>query len=171
MDFASALIIFVLYLIPLYIANATPILIHGKTPIDFNKKLFGKPVFGKGKTIIGAASGIIAGAAAGAVISIFVPFVIGVLPNYIFLAFMLGLGAILGDLTKSFFKRRYGIKSGEKWDFADQLDFVAGGIILSAIFARIPEWWVVIALLVATFFIHSATNFVAFRLKLKKVPW
>ncbi len=171
MDYILGLIILVLYLIPLYIANATPILIHGKTPLDFNKKLFGKPIFGKGKTIIGAASGIIAGAAAGAVISIFIPSVLEVLPNYIFLAFILGLGAILGDLVKSFFKRRYGIKSGEKWAVADQLDFVAGGIVLSALLTRMPEWWVIIALLVATFFIHSATNFVAFRLKLKKVPW
>jgi len=171
MDYIIGLIILILYFVPLYIANATPILIHGKTPLDFNKKLWGKPIFGKGKTIIGAASGIIAGAAAGAVIAIFIPAVLDIIPNYMFLAFMLGLGAILGDLLKSFFKRRYGIKSGEKWDFADQLDFVVGGVILSAIFARMPEWWVVVALLVVTFFIHSATNFVAFRLKLKKVPW
>jgi len=171
MDLVTAAILLALYLVPLYIANATPILIHGKTPLDFNKKLWGKPIFGKGKTIIGAASGIIAGAASGAVISIFIPFVLGVIPNYMFLAFMLGLGAILGDLIKSFFKRRYGIKSGEKWDFADQLDFVVGGIILSALFARMPEWWIVLALLIATFFIHSATNFAAYKLKLKKVPW
>jgi len=169
MDLTLA-IIFLLYIVPLYIANATPILIHGKMPLDLNKKLFGKPIFGKGKTIIGTISGIIAGTLAGALIAILFPYSLLLIPNYLELSFALAFGAILGDLAKSFFKRRFGIKSGEKWELADQLDFIVGGIIISAII-RIPEPGLVLVLLVATFFIHKGSNWVAHKLKLKKVPW
>jgi len=169
MDLTLA-IIFLLYIIPLYIANATPILIHGKVPLDLNKKLFGRPLFGKGKTIIGTVSGIAAGIIAGGLILVFFPYSLLVIPNYFGLAFALAFGAILGDLAKSFFKRRFGIKSGERWELADQLDFIIGGIVVSSLI-RIPELWLVIVLLVATFFIHKGSNWVAHKLKLKKVPW
>ncbi|MFA5125733.1 MAG: CDP-2,3-bis-(O-geranylgeranyl)-sn-glycerol synthase [archaeon] len=163
-------IIFLLYIVPLYIANATPILIHGKMPLDLNKKLFGKPIFGKGKTIIGTVSGITAGIIAGALIIILFPYSLLVIPNYLELSFALAFGAIFGDLAKSFFKRRFGIKSGERWELADQLDFIIGGIIISSLL-RVPELWLVLVLLIATFFIHKGSNWIAHKLKLKKVPW
>ncbi|MFA6065022.1 MAG: CDP-2,3-bis-(O-geranylgeranyl)-sn-glycerol synthase [archaeon] len=162
--------IFLLYVFPLYIANATPIIVHGKTQLDLGLKIFGKPILGKGKTIIGTLAGITAGTLAGAIIALIFPYVLIVIPNYFGLALFLSTGAILGDITKSFFKRRFGIKSGQQWVLADQLDFIVGGLIVSTFF-RIPEVWLVLVLLVATFFIHSASNYVAFKLKLKKVPW
>jgi CDP-2,3-bis-(O-geranylgeranyl)-sn-glycerol synthase len=174
MTYINLAIIFFLYALPLYVANATPILIHGKTPLDFNKRLFGQPIFGKGKTILGTAAGITAGTLIGALILIFFPSIVqALLPdiNYLYLSFTLAAGAILGDLVKSFFKRRFGIKSGQQWVLADQLDFIAGGLVLSALFIEIPAFWLTIVLLVTTFFIHSIANFIAFKLKLKKVPW
>lgn len=170
LDLINALLITFFYVAPLYIANSSPVIVHGHIPLDFNKKLFNEPIFGKGKTILGTIAGITAGTGVGTIIFILFPFVQNILPNYILLSFLLSLGAILGDLTKSFFKRRFHIKSGEKWELADQLDFVLGGIILS-IFVRIPEVWLVVLLLVATFFIHKSFNYIAFKLKLKSVPW
>ncbi|MCX6804272.1 MAG: CDP-2,3-bis-(O-geranylgeranyl)-sn-glycerol synthase [Candidatus Diapherotrites archaeon] len=164
------LVLFLLYLLPMYAANSIPVIVHGKTPLDFNFKLFGKPLFGKGKTIVGTFAGIIFGTIVGAVILLIFPYSISIIPEYLSLAFGLALGAIIGDLFKSFFKRRFGIKSGEKWDFADQLDFILGGLIISSVF-RVPEWWIVIALVIMTFFIHSSTNWVAYSWQLKKVPW
>ncbi len=169
-SFADPIIVILAYAVPLYVANSVPVIIHGKTPLDLNKKLWGSPLFGKGKTIIGTLAGIVTGTLAGAIITILSPYVLGLVPNYIEVAFYLALGAILGDLLKSFFKRRFGIKSGEKWDLADQLDFILGGLLLSCI-VRFPEYWVVVVLLVATFFIHRFTNWVAYLWKLKKVPW
>ena len=173
----DSVILFLLYVIPLYIANASPILIHGKTPLDLNKKVFGKPIFGKGKTIIGTIVGVLAGTLAGLLILIIFPYSLVLfpgstfqIPNYFWLAFLLSAGAILGDLAKSFFKRRFDIKSGEKWEMADQLDFIIGGIILS-ILIRVPELWLVVILLVTTFFIHKGANWAAHKLKLKSVPW
>jgi len=165
----SIIIIFV-YAVPLYVANSVPVIIHGKTPLDFNKMLWGSPLFGKGKTIIGTLSGITSGTLIGAIIALIFPYILVLIPNYIEVAFYLALGAILGDLVKSFFKRRFKIKNGEKWDLADQLDFILGGLVLSSI-ALVPEYWVVIVLFIATFFIHKFTNWIAYIWKLKKVPW
>ncbi len=159
-----------LYAIPLYVANSIPVVIHGKTPLDLNKKLWEKPLFGKGKTIIGTLAGITSGTLIAAILVLVSPHLLTLIPNYIELAFYLSLGAILGDLVKSFFKRRFGIKSGEKWDLADQLDFILGGLVLSCIVV-LPAYWIVIVLLIATFFIHRFTNWLAYIWKLKKVPW
>jgi len=163
-------ILICLYVFPLYVANSIPVIVHGRTPLDFNKKLFGKPIFGNGKTIVGFLAGVTAGTLVGAVITLIFPYSLLIVPNYIELAFFLALGALVGDLTKSFAKRRFGINRGEKWVFMDQLDFIVGGLVFSFI-ARFPELWIVVILFVATFFIHLAANWIAFELGLKKVPW
>lgn len=163
-------VLILMYVIPLYVANSIPVVVHGRTPIDLNRKLFGKPIFGKGKTIVGALAGIVSGTLIGAVTIIVFPYSLTLVPNYIELAFYLSIGAIVGDLVKSFFKRRFGIGRGEKWVLADQLDFILGGLAFSFI-ARFPDPWVVVVLFIATFFIHSGTNWGAYKLGLKKVPW
>lgn len=162
--------IYLMYVVPLYVANSFPVLLHGKLPLDFGAHLGGKPLFGKGKTILGTLVGIISGSLIGIIGLILFPQVLLIEPNYLALVFLLSLGAILGDLVKSFFKRRFGIKSGEKWVVADQLDFIFGGLILSA-FIRSPELWLVVLLLVTTFFVHSFMNWLAYKLNLKPVPW
>lgn len=153
----------------MYFANAAPIILHGKLPIDFGKKLFGERILGDGKTILGAFSGILIGVSAGSLVYFIIP-TAKIIPNYFLLIVSLSIGAILGDILKSFFKRRIKIKSGQQWAFADQLDFVIGGLVLSS-FVRMPEVEIVIILLVLTVFVHSATNYLAFKVKLKKVPW
>lgn len=42
---------------------------------------------------------------------------------------MLSLGALIGDLTESFIKRRIGFPPGASLPVADQLDFVAGALL------------------------------------------
>ena len=164
------ILLFFAYLVPMYCANATPILVHGTRPLDFGKKLGGKRVFGKGKTLVGTLAGIAGGTVAGALFMLAFPQTLQLVPGYLAFAFALSLGAIAGDTAKSFFKRRLGFESGQKWLIADQLDFIAGGLILSLLI-RVPEWQIVVVLLVVTAFIHLATNFAAYKLGLKKVPW
>ncbi|MEI7960939.1 MAG: CDP-2,3-bis-(O-geranylgeranyl)-sn-glycerol synthase [archaeon] len=164
------LIMILMYVVPLYIANSIPVVVHGRTPIDLNRKLFRKPIFGKGKTMIGALAGVTTGTLIGAIGVLVFPYSLTLIPNYIELAFYLSLGAIVGDLFKSFIKRRFGIERGEKWVIWDQLDFIIGGLIFSFI-VRFPEPWIALTLFVATFFIHSGTNYLAFKFGLKKVPW
>ncbi|MDD3160066.1 MAG: CDP-2,3-bis-(O-geranylgeranyl)-sn-glycerol synthase [Candidatus ainarchaeum sp.] len=158
------------YVIPMYIANSSPVIIHGKTPIDFGKNFKGKRILGNGKSIVGAIAGIFCGTIAGLVFSLIFPSIFIVIPNYLFFAFILSIGAISGDIIKSFFKRRMGIESGKEWIIADQLDFVVGAIALSLII-RIPEWQIIVCLLIFTLIIHRLTNYLAFNLKLKNVPW
>ena len=163
------LIIFA-YLIPLYVANATPTIFHGKIPVDLGKKYKGERILGKGKTILGALCGILGGTLVGLIFAFTIPQVFVLIPNYTSLIILLSIGGILGDMAKSFAKRRIGIKSGGRWFLVDQLDFIVGGLILSLI-VRIPEVELIIFLLVVTVFIHMATNIIAFKLKIKEVPW
>jgi CDP-2,3-bis-(O-geranylgeranyl)-sn-glycerol synthase len=164
------LFLFGAYALPLYIANATPVLIHGKKPLDFNKTFRNKRILGDGKSIVGTIAGIIGGFFSGIIFSIIFPEILIIIPNYYLLSFLLGLGAMAGDITESFFKRQLNMKRGQELFLADQLDFVLGGLLLSSI-VRFPEWQIIAIFLLITIFLHRITNFIAFKLKLKKVPW
>ena len=163
-------LIILAYLIPLYVANATPIIFHGTIPVDFGKKYAGERILGKGKTILGALCGILGGTFAGIIFYDIAPQVLVLIPTYFSLIIVLAMGGIIGDMAKSFLKRRKGIESGGKWFLVDQLDFIVGGLILSLV-VRLPEVEVVLFLLIVTVFIHMVTNVIAFKLKLKRVPW
>lgn len=158
--------------VPLYIANGCALLSGGKTPIDLNAKFVdNKPLLGKGKTFRGAAGGIACGAIASAAIWFFLPVVSqGFGTNYLILGFLLSLGAIIGDIAGSFLKRRLGIERGQKAFLLDQLDFIAGGLILACLVypAGIIE---IILLVVLTPVFHLIGNRIAFKAKRKKVPW
>lgn len=162
----------IIYLAPMYFANSSAMFFGGKTPIDFGKKfLDGKPIFGKGKTFKGFVFGILAGTIVAFIISIMFPKTTSLLiPNYLLLGFFLSVGAIVGDMVASFFKRRNEIREGTEVLFLDQLDFVIGGMIFGSIF-YIPEFYEIIAVGVLTLIVHKFSNYVAFKMKLKKVPW
>jgi CDP-2,3-bis-(O-geranylgeranyl)-sn-glycerol synthase len=90
--------------------------------------------------------------------------------DVVLLGMLFGAGALLGDATKSYFKRRRQIPSGEKWWPFDQIDFILGSTIFVS-FAFWPGWKVLIAALILTMFLHPAINKIGYRLGLKKVPW
>jgi CDP-2,3-bis-(O-geranylgeranyl)-sn-glycerol synthase len=169
LDIFGLLSIFAVYVGTMYFANAAPIVLHGTISLDLGKSIFGQRILGDGKTIIGTFAGILVGTAAGALLFFIIPLA-STITNYFQLIVLLSVGAIFGDIVKSFFKRRLKIKSGQQWAIADQLDFVLGGLLLSSL-VRIPEIELVVLILVITIFAHSAFNFIAFKLKLKKVPW
>ena len=86
------------------------------------------------------------------------------------LSFYLGLGALLGDLVKSFFKRKIGIKSGEPWIIFDQIDYVIGGLIFGSVMV-IPGIELIITLLIISPLFSLGANIIAYKLKIKKVWW
>ncbi len=90
--------------------------------------------------------------------------------NLFLYAFLFGIGALTGDLAKSFFKRRANKKSGAPWFPFDQLDFVAGALILTYPFYQLPLANIGV-LLVATPLLHFLTNCAGYALGLKKVWW
>ena len=160
-----------LYLAPMYFANSSAMLLGGKTPIDFGKTFFdGKPILGKGKTFRGLFFGIAMGTLVSFILTLVFPTETTLFGNYLFLGFLLSSGALIGDLIASFFKRRNKINQGEEVLFLDQLDFVIGGMIFGS-FIYTPDFYEIIFVGLITLIVHKASNFIAYKIKLKKVPW
>lgn len=163
-------------MLPAYISNPTAVVFGGGTPIDFGKNWKdGKRILGEGKTFRGLIGGTICGLIIGIIQMQYVPF--EYLGNFTLLAvFSLSFGALLGDMVKSFFKRRLSYDRGMKLPFIDQLDFVAGAWVLTYLLE--PEWfsgnftlWILIVVIVLTPILHRVTNIIGYHMKLKKEPW
>ncbi|MBW2995370.1 CDP-archaeol synthase, partial [Candidatus Woesearchaeota archaeon] len=90
--------------------------------------------------------------------------------NIILFGFLLGLGAMTGDLVKSFFKRRIGKKPGESWPVFDQLDYVIGALLFGSI-VFVPELSIILIILIVTPVLNLLANYLGYILKLKKVWW
>ncbi len=164
MDIAILIVEALKFIFPAYCANAAPVVAGGGTPMDFGKNfLDGKRILGKNKTYRGFFFGSAIGITVGLVEVMFF--------DYPLLFSMLSpLGALLGDLAAAFLKRRLGIAPGGLLPIVDQVDFVVGALLLSLPLAII-YWELAVAVLVITPPIHLFTNFIAYKLKLKKNPW
>jgi CDP-2,3-bis-(O-geranylgeranyl)-sn-glycerol synthase len=135
-------------------------------------------ILGDGKTYRGFVSGVLGGILVGFV-QIWIQGAVDVtfLPAHTPLSVtLLAVGALLGDLAKSFFKRRLKKQSGEKWPIADQYDLVAGSFLLLALFD--PDWLfsavtlpVLFWILVLTPLLHKIANVVGYYAGVKDVPW
>jgi len=154
------------FIFPAYCANAIPVITGGGYPIDFGKKFFdGKPILGKNKTFKGFFSGLIIGTAVGFVESTFFGY-------HVLFGLLLSLGALFGDLTGAFVKRRLGLAPGDLLPVIDQVDFIVGSILFSLpISPPTVSWELVIAVLIVTPPMHLLTNFAAYKLGLKNNPW
>lgn len=137
--------------------------------MDFGRNFIdGKPLFGSHKTFRGFFSGLLIGTLVGiAQSNVNVP--IFETPP-ILLGFVLSLGGLTGDLIHSFVKRRLNLPPGASFPVADQMDFVIGALLFSLlIFPPLPE--IALIILVVTPPIHLLTNYVAYRLGMKKEPF
>jgi CDP-2,3-bis-(O-geranylgeranyl)-sn-glycerol synthase len=152
------------FIFPAYCANAVPVITGGGRPLDFGKNFFdGKPIFGKNKTLRGFIFGLAIGTVAGLVESL--------LFGYPVLFSLLSpLGALIGDLTGAFVKRRLGIAPGGLLPIIDQIDFVLGALLFSLLL-NIVYWQLAVAVLIITPPIHLLTNFLAYKIGLKRHPW
>jgi len=168
MHYIKFLMTIAAYVVPLYITNGCALLFGGGRPLDLGKKIFGKPIFGRGKTVRGTCAGLISGLLSVFIIAPLVPkwFV----SNYVAFGNLLVLGALTGDILASFLKRRLGFKSGCAVPVLDQLDFVFGGIVFTA-WMRVPSIAEFTALLIITLFMHRFSNYIAYKVKIKEVPW
>ncbi len=162
---------------PAYAANAFPPLVRGKKPVDFGLSFRGKRIFGDGKTIEGSLAGILFGLLIGSVQLFFQPFLLKEITPYgyfielsMVLIFLLSLGAIAGDMAGSFVKRRLNINRGESAPVLDQLDFIAGSVILASFLVSIPVLSIVFIVII-TPLVHYIANVLGFFLKIKKHPW
>ena len=164
MDFVGIVVESLKLIFPAYCANAAPVLAGGGLPLDFGKNfLDGKRVFGKNKTFRGFFFGLAIGILVGLVeVAIF-----GYPP---FFAMLSPLGALLGDLTGAFLKRRLDIAPGGLLPIVDQVDFVVGALVFTLPLC-IVSFEVAVAMIIITPPIHLLTNYAAYKLKLKSNPW
>jgi len=153
-----------LFIGPSYVANAAPLVLGGRRPLDGGRNfLDGRPIFGSHKTLRGLLAGIIAGSLVGLGESL-------VDPRLALAGFAISLGAVSGDLLGAFVKRRLSVKPGGPLPILDQLDFVLGGLLLSFPFLPMSLVSVLIVVLV-TPPIHLGTNLGAYPLGIKKTYW
>ncbi len=166
-------------MIPAYVPNSAAAVFGGGTPIDSGRVFSdGRRIFGDGKTYRGFFAGALCGILAG-LIEIWArsSFNLAALPQQTLLSVtLLATGALLGDLAKSFLKRRLGKERGESWFLADQYDLVIGSFLL--ILLAYPLWffenitlpiaaWIVIV----TPLLHRAVNIIGYYIGVKEVPW
>lgn len=171
------------FFLPSYVGNAMPVFLNQlewfeglKKPIDAGVQLGGNDLFGKTKTW----RGLLGGAAAGMLIAgvqvglyVWVPSVRDwfLFPydsfSVLWLGFLLGLGEGLGDLLKSFFKRRLGKKSSAPFFPFDQMSFL-GALALGSLY-YIPSFEHIVVIVVFSLFIPVIANIVAYKLGWKDV--
>jgi CDP-2,3-bis-(O-geranylgeranyl)-sn-glycerol synthase len=184
-------------ILPAYIANASAVLVGGGKPIDFGRKYKdGKRILGDGKTwkglIIGGLIGIIVGFVMLKSAYILNPIILekthatlaltdfGGFPIMIPIIASIAYGALFGDITESFFKRRRNIQRGQDWIPFDQLDFILGVLFFSFLMSALLDllnitegnWFFdtlklehIAFLLVVTPFLHFLSNYLHKKIK------
>lgn len=164
------------FMLPAYVANMMPVIFKWVPLAGFP---IHKKWFGAHKTWRGIFAGILS-----AILIVFAQKQIGAAAKSISLmayekftnsevilfGLAFGSGALLGDLLKSFVKRRLSIPSGKPWVPFDQLDFVIGALLAVSIF-YVPPALHIFIIVIITPILHLLTNFIAYGLKLKKVWW
>jgi CDP-2,3-bis-(O-geranylgeranyl)-sn-glycerol synthase len=164
MEITQLIVEAIKFIFPAYCANATPVLVGGGTRMDFGKNFYdGKRIFGNNKTFRGFFFGLTIGILVGSMECVLFGFPI-------LFSVLIPLGALLGDLTGAFLKRRLGIAPGGLLPIVDQVDFVVGAIVFSVPLA-IVNWELAVTVLLITPPIHLFTNFLAYKMKLKRNPW
>jgi len=167
------------FILPAYAANGLAVLARGKHPIDFNKKFIDKkPLLGRGKTYEGFIFAVFISTCIATVEMLvlpYLPFDESPVELYIvkmtpFIGFVLGVGAMLGDMMGSFIKRRIGIERGRPAPVLDQDDFIIGSILASSFFISIKIEWIILLLIITPFF-HLLANVIAYLLRLKNEPY
>lgn len=164
-------------ILPAYVANGAPVVgvkilgILGlrRHPIDCGRNFVdGRRVFGDNKTWEGLAIGVITGALVGLIqTAIESSWYTGVARGL-----ALGIGAMLGDLLGAFIKRRLGLRPGEPLPVLDQVLFLLVALALAyslnLVDITVGE---LLVLIVITIALHLLTNYAAYMMKLKDVPW
>lgn len=169
-------------LLPAGFANMAPVFFRRlnilNIPIDLGICYRGHHLFGSNKTYRGLLAGVLT-----AILIVFLQKVAyQAMPqsitnfliiidytniNIFVLGFLLGFGALFGDIIASFFKRQLDIEPGKPWIPFDQLDWVLGSLIFLNIYIRTP---LILDLLVLPLFVglHFLVKRIGFSLKISE---
>ena len=176
-------------MMPAYLSNTFAVITGGKYPIDQGKlHRDGNRILGDGKTWSGLIGGTLGGMLIGYLQINYGNYFIDKLANSsnydfwgehsLIIIFLLAFGALLGDMTASFFKRRSKLNRGDKSPILDMFDFIGMALFLTLIFDF--EWfksWILegyaplFTLLIATPILHRGVNIIGYKLGVKNEPW
>jgi len=156
------------FMMPAYFANMTPLFVR---KLDFLGTPINKKLFGSHKTWRGLVLGVVVGT--------FVFFLqqqmnISLLSLFdyssvsITLGILLSLGALLGDIVKSYFKRLKGINPGKPWFPFDQIDYSIGAVLLGSIL-YFPGLLEAFYIIVISFVLHIIVNRIGYYLGIRKL--
>ncbi|MDI9620045.1 MAG: CDP-2,3-bis-(O-geranylgeranyl)-sn-glycerol synthase [Candidatus Nezhaarchaeota archaeon] len=153
----------ILFALPAYIANAAPLILArfvvNRKPMDLGRCwVDGRRILGDNKSIEGFASGVLAGLLVGTVL------------DDAARGFLMGLGAMIGDVLGSFVKRRLNIEEGASAPVLDQYLFMVVALLLSRAAGYIPSREQLLVILIATPILHVTSNYVAYLFKMKSKP-
>lgn len=162
------------FILPAWACNMMACTFGGGRPIDGGRSFIdGRPLLGKGKTVRGLCVGV-SSAVGVAILQSFVIYTV----HPIAFGLLLGVGAMLGDIAKSFLKRRLNIESGRPFPPFDQLDFIIGALALYYVVGPYvlsdfyyPSWGSLMVILLLTPFMHLSLNVVGYKLDKKEVWW
>lgn len=167
-------------LLPGYVANMAPIWFQKvpflNIPVDVEKTLGGKPLFGPHKTYRGFFFGVLF-----AIVTVYIQTEFDrsfgwarnmSLLDYqttssVLIGFLLGFGALAGDLIKSFFKRRIGVQSGKSWFPFDQLDYVVGMMVFLLPLYQ-PDLAHIIVMIVSSLVFHVIVSYIGYLFNMKQ---
>ena len=188
-SFIQVLFIVLWIMMPAYLSNTFAVISGGRFPIDQGKiHSDGNRILGDGKTWSGLIGGTTGGILIGYLQMNYGNSIINTLANTnnydfwgenpIIIISLLAFGALLGDMTASFFKRRSKLNRGDKSPLLDMFDFIGMALFLTLVFD--PLWlksWILdgyaplFTLLVATPILHRGVNIIGYKIGIKNEPW
>jgi CDP-2,3-bis-(O-geranylgeranyl)-sn-glycerol synthase len=145
-------------------------------PIDGGRTFRGHHIFGAHKTIRGYIFGVLTGLLTGFIqyllsdISLFKDHSLinySDLKTALLAGALLGLGALVGDSIKSFFKRQFGIAPGKPWFIFDQIDFIVGASIF-ALPVIVLSMKYYVGMIIIYFLVHILTTSIGYLIGVKE---
>lgn len=173
------------FMLPAYLANMAPVIAKNlhlaeslAVPVDFNKQWNYKPIFGSHKTFRGFIFGVL--------FALIIAYIQYTLYDFAFFrslslfeytkfnwytaGFLLGFGALFGDLVKSFFKRKLNVEPGQRFIPWDQIDYSVGAILFISLIFFI-NLYTIIFILIISFIGHILVNHISYYLGLRETNW
>jgi len=178
------------FFLPAYFTNMTPPLIRKAglfaslgSPVDFGRKFLGQPILGSHKTWRGVIFGIISGILITGLQGWLyqfplikkISFINYQEINILLFAFLISAGAVFGDLSFAFIKRRLKLKPGTRFLPFAQTNYVCGVALFLPAFSKISmlkisilAW---ITILILTFFLHITFTWLGYLIGFYKNKW
>ena len=155
-------------MLPAYCANMTPPFVRFWS--GWNRPISTR-LLGSHKTVVGALTGVaVAVLVAGIQAQVHWSGPLADYHRWPELGLLLGVGAIGGDIVKSFVKRRRHVPPGGRWIPFDQLDFAIGAIVLVVAVVHLT-WGDIATILAITFVGDIAVNQISYAFGIRETAW